>query len=210
MWHHFLFSFCMIKTKVILTPVDLFAYIWKKSSHKYPGCKSRNLSRTSCCVQDVLVNTNTKQASENSSVFTRTHGSLIWTLCRRLLGLKTLQLKQEDTGSESPQSPAGPVRWQPPAAGRRCSGLRLELSPDPRRRRWASLCTGCWCWSSNPAWNKQQLLIHTDVRPHCQEFPKVQSQSLCYLTSMYFHQVIFYKTKWFQKSYFQFGWLFGL
>ncbi len=61
------------------------------------------------------------------------------------------------TGSGSPQSPAGPVRWRPPAVGQQRSGLPPELSPDPQRRRWASPCTGCWCWSSNPARDKHQL-----------------------------------------------------
>lgn len=68
----------------------------------------------------------------------------------------------------SPLSPAGPAGWRPPAAARQCSGLPPELSPEPRRRRWASLCTGCWCWNSNPAahthtYTQRHTHTHTDI-----------------------------------------------
>lgn len=49
-----------------------------------------------------------------------------------------------------PQSPEGPVRWPPPAAGRHCSGRPLWISAVLLRTHSASLYTGCSCGKNNP------------------------------------------------------------
>lgn len=122
-WHHFLFSFSIIITKVLVEPFKTRQFVskhkndsfhkhqllshkiksevlvlrtWSQQYQKFPNFPGQAVVfRTFWWIFSKTFN---RKAAANGSIFTRTHSSLITTLFRWLLGLKSssdLEKKQE-------------------------------------------------------------------------------------------------------------------